>query len=65
MFLNHVFKSCQCNLNVFEGLHFNRKRYSRYMVKSYHCEVLYHSTIHSSFMEVVFILRQTDIIQPA
>lgn len=32
---------------------------------SYHCEVLYHSTVHSSFVELIFILRQTDIIQPA
>lgn len=31
---------------------------------SYHCEVLYHSTVYSSFMELVFILRQTNIIQP-
>lgn len=32
---------------------------------SYHREVLYHLSIHSSFMELVFVLRQTDVIQPA
>lgn len=35
------------------------------LIKSYHCEVLYHSPIYSSFVELIFILRQTNIIQPA
>lgn len=32
---------------------------------SYHCEVLYHPTVHSGLMELIFILGQTNIIQPA
>lgn len=31
----------------------------------YHCEVLYHPTIHSSFVKLVLVLRQADVIQPA
>lgn len=50
----------------YTGVHFNIfNSYSRCRITSYHCEVLYHSTIHSGLMEVVFVLRQADIIQPA
>ena len=31
---------------------------------SYHCEVLYHATIHPRLMELVFVLWQADVIQP-